>query len=304
MRVHRLPFGRFALLLAAMVVPLGAASQQEQQPRAAGSVSTAEVTPALETELVKTGLYLIKGGGGNSLLRMSASGLVLVNGKLAGSYRPLMSQVRRTTKLSDLPVRALILTDHHETHAGSSAQFAASGVRIIAQQNALANLPELAIASGTASSLPLITYDREYILRIGGVEMQLKHFDNANTNDSAIVYFPDMKIVAVGDLYTPVTPELDVAAGGSLVGWGNALAETLKLDFDLVVPSIGPIVKRADLENFKSKIDALTARASALAKRGVGKDELAAQAGDLDWRFGSNSEQLNRLYVELSRQPQ
>src|SRR5215207_10060467 len=47
-------------------------------------------TATLETQLVKTGLYLIQGGGGNSLMRFSASGIILVDGKLRANYRPLM----------------------------------------------------------------------------------------------------------------------------------------------------------------------------------------------------------------------
>ncbi|MEJ8852202.1 hypothetical protein [Variovorax rhizosphaerae] len=254
MRFQHPVLARFALILAALGASPGAVAQQE--PHAAPPGSAAYVAPTLETELVKTGLYLIKGGGGNSLLRMSANGWVLVDGKLPGNYRPLMSQIRKTTKLSDLPLRALILTDHLDMHAGNSAQFAASGVRVIAQQNAVANLPAFTTAEGTPAP-PVITYDRDYAMRIGGVEIQLRHFGNANTNDSTVVYFPDMKIVAVGGLFTPGTPALDVAAGGSFVGWGHVLTETLKLDFELVVPSTGPIVTRADLEAFKARIDAL-----------------------------------------------
>lgn len=67
---------------------------------------------------------------------------------------------------------------------------------------------------------------------------------------------PDSKVVAVGDLFTRNTPHPDLSAGGSLRGWGLALAETLKLDFDVVVPSAGSMFARADLEALKTKIDA------------------------------------------------
>ena len=90
----------------------------------------------LSADLVKTGLYVITGGGGNTLMRFSANGLILVDGKLPGNYRALMSQVRKINKLWDLPIRVLIVTDHHENHAGNNAQFLAAGVAIIAQENA------------------------------------------------------------------------------------------------------------------------------------------------------------------------
>ena len=43
----------------------------------------------------------------------------------------------------------------------------------------------------------------------------------------------------MGDLFAS-TPNPDFAAGGSLVEWGPVLAQILKLDFDIAVPSEGP----------------------------------------------------------------
>ncbi len=78
---------------------------------------------ALKAELVKTGLYLISGGGCNSLLRLSASGLIIVDGKLPGNYDELLEQAH---KISDQPVRVLINTDYHENH---TEQFQVPGRR-------------------------------------------------------------------------------------------------------------------------------------------------------------------------------
>ena len=54
----------------------------------------------LTLQLVKTGLYLINGQGSNSLLRLSANGLILVDGKLPGNYDALRA---RAKKISDQP---------------------------------------------------------------------------------------------------------------------------------------------------------------------------------------------------------
>ena len=103
---------------------LGSAALAARQGQTPSSNGRGE--PALTMEVVKTGLYLVSGGGGNSLLRLSANGLIIVDGKRQGNYRALMSQVRRVSKFSDLPVRFLILTDHHEQNAGNTAQFVAA----------------------------------------------------------------------------------------------------------------------------------------------------------------------------------
>jgi cyclase len=223
----------------------------------------------LDTELIRTGLYLIRGGGGNSLLRLSANGMLLVDGKLPGTYRALMSQVRRISKLSDMPVRVLVLTDHHEEHAGDSAQFLAAGVTLVAQREALARL-SLPESRDAAERARIVAYDEERTLRIGGVEVRLKHFGPARTGGDTVVYFPDLKIVALGDLFVTEAPEPDFSAGGSLVGWGSALARVLELDFDRAVPGSGPLVGRDAVAALKEKIDALASSAGAL-DRGCGQ---------------------------------
>ncbi len=277
--------------------------------RAAGAAvpeAPASAAPGVEldTDLIRTGLYLIRGGGGNSLLRLSANGMVLIDGKLPGNYRALMSQVRRISRLSDMPVRALVLTDHHAEHAGTTPQFLAARTSIVAQRNALASLslPEL---SDATPGLPVISYDRERTLRLGGVEVQLKHFGSACTSGDTIVYFPDLKIVALGDLFVPGAPEPDFSAGGSLAGWGSVLARVLELDFDQAVPGTGPLVGRGALVAFKEKIDSVVARAGALVRDGVVKDELMSRmrAEDPGWQFDFAGDDLDRFYAELGRLP-
>src|SRR5690349_24355178 len=85
----------------------------------------------MKASLVKTGLYLIEGGGANTLMRFTATGLILIDGKSPGMYRDLMSQVRSINKMSDLPVRALILTSERDDRSGNIARFATARVPIV-----------------------------------------------------------------------------------------------------------------------------------------------------------------------------
>src|SRR5262245_36630275 len=234
----------FPIILLATVAA-GAVSAQNHQEK--GTPEQGSTQSPFTAQLVKTCLYLISGGGANTLLRFSANGLILVDGKLPDNYRALMSQVRRISKITDLPVRVLIVTDHHEDHTGNNAKFLAAGIQIIAQENVRRNLTA-SNPSGEKGAAPTFTYARDFTLRLGGIEAQLMHFGNAHTSGDTVVYFPKLKVVAVGDLFTPNTPDPDYSGGGSLVNWGPVLAQILKLDFDVVVPSTGPMVTRADLE--------------------------------------------------------
>ena len=239
--------------------------------------------PVFTARLVKTGLYVITGEGRNSVLRLTANGFVLVDGGRTGGYDALFKTVRKIS-YSEQPVRALILT------GPSVALPLEEGVRTIAQRN-------VKIADAASN----ITFESDYQLHLGGVDVQVFHFGEARTNGDAVVYFPVLKVVAVGDLYS-AHPDPDYAAGGSLVTWGTVLADVLKLDFDVAVAGTGAGVSRAELEAFKGKLDKLVSRARVLVRRGVPEDELLAALGMLhgDW-LTLTPDQLHRFYAELSR---
>ena len=251
----------------------------------------------LTSQYVKTGLYVISGRGSNSVLRLSANGLILVDGKLPGTFDALLAQVKTISKQ---PVRALILTDCDESRTGTNAKFLENGTPIVVQENAKPGVASCNLPEGKPAS-PIITYATEYRIHLGGVDAQLMHFGNAHSSSDTVVYFPNLKVVAVGDLFAS-TPSPDFSAGGSLVGWGPVLAQILKLDFDVVVPGTGPTVTRADLEAYKTRIDTLVSRATGLVKKGVPKDQLMAQlkTEDLGWQFNFSGGQLDGFYAELS----
>ena len=204
---------------------------------------------ALSTTVVKTGLYVISGGGGNSVVRLSGNGLILVDTKLPGNYPALMKSLHR---ISEQPVRVLVNTDFHQNHTGNNAEFLKNGTAILAQQN---------LAENAEGKLPPAsrTFDRDITLQFGGIEAQVLHFGSGYTSGDTVVYFPNLKAVAVGDLYAD-NPEPDAAAGGSLSGWGRTLAEILKLDFDVVIPGAGPVLSKAQFESYKAKVDRLIAQ--------------------------------------------
>jgi len=218
--------------------------------------------------------------------------------ELPGNYDALRA---RAKKISGQPIRALILTGCDESSTGTNAKFVENGSHIVVLENAKQNLAACNL-SGDAMAPAVVTYASEYQIHLGGIEAQVLHFGNAYSNSDTVVYFPNLKVVAVGDLFS-AKPAPDFAAGGSLVGWGAVLAQVLKLDFDVAIPSTGPAITRADLEAFKTKIDTMVARATGLVKQGVPKDQLMAQlkTADLGWQLSFSGDQLDSFYAELSR---
>lgn len=257
----------------------------------------------LSSGLVKTGLYLIEGGGCNSLLRFSANGMILVDGKSPGQYRALMTQVRKISRLADLPLRVLVLTGPQESSAGNNVQFRAAGLALVAQENAKKYLRAQPPPGETAAAAPSFTFDREYTLRLGGVEARLEHAGASRTDAQTLVLFPDLKVVALGELYTRETPQPDYAAGGSLVGWARSLDRLMQLDFDTAVPCTGQPLSRSEVEVARARLATLIAAAAKAVREGTSKEGFAERLRAGGAPHDLRPEDIDHLYDELARQP-
>ena len=94
-------------LLAAMVVRAQDNQPNTQKPE--------------KIEFVKTGLFMISGGGANTAVRLSGNGIILVDGKLHGHYAPLVARLHAIA--DELPVRLLVLTGADEQRTGTNGEF-------------------------------------------------------------------------------------------------------------------------------------------------------------------------------------
>jgi hypothetical protein len=126
------------------------------------------------------------------------------------------------------------------------------------------------------------TFAKDYVLKLGGVQVEAHSYGRGHTGDDTMVYFPDLKIVMVSDQITDNAPIVDFANGGSAVGWAPILDGVLKLDFEMAIPGRGGVLQ------WECSKPAKTIR---LARNGFGEDIVGA-ACDLD-RARSIRDRLN-----------
>src|ERR1700722_4490090 len=166
-----------------------AAFAQAQQPPAPTAGGRGAPQPQA-IQQVKPGLYMITGAGGNTTVRVSKQGLIVVHGKLPGqaNYDALMALIKG---VSDQPIKYLIVTHHHADHTGNNQKFLDAGVQIVATENLKKNLVTSDFSPKPAP--PSITYPgAEYTVKLGGVNVELHHFGRAHTSGDTVVYFPDL----------------------------------------------------------------------------------------------------------------
>ena len=251
--------------------------------------------------MLKPGLYVVPGGGANSIVRVTNEGVILVDTKLPGeaNYNGLMEQIRSVTPQ---PVKVVIVTHHHADHTGNNDRFISAGAQVIGHEQLAKNLDTYQFDPRPAK--PSATYNTaEHTVRLGGVEVRVLHLGRAHTGGDSVVYFPDVKVVATSDAVTTGTqgPLADYAGGGSFAEWTPVLDAMLKLDFDTAVPGAGPVLTKADVQAFRTKFTTVMTRASELVQKGVPKDQLLMQLKTDDIGWAPRVPQIDPFYEELSK---
>jgi glyoxylase-like metal-dependent hydrolase (beta-lactamase superfamily II) len=277
---------------------LAAAVWSAQGPQGGGRGPAAGQTIEKIRQL-KPNLYMVTGGGANTLIRVTAEGLIVVDTKNPGdeNYRRLMEEI---ASVSNMPVKYVLNTHHHPDHVGTNQKFIDAGAQVIgleALKTRMASDPRTKDIPG----LPTTTFPKDYVLKFGGAEVQAHSFGRGHTGDDTMVYFPDLKVVMVSDQMTNNSPIVDFANGGSAVEWTQVLDGVLKLDFEMAIPGRGEPKSRDEVLAFRDNFAKLIGRATEAIEAGATRDQLAAQVktDDLGWQFMPQF--YGQLYDELAR---
>jgi len=272
----------------AVVLSAGAWMARTQAPQAPAQ---------LTLEKVKDNLYVIIGDGGNVAVYVTDEGVILVDDKFERDAADIMAKVKSVT---DKPVRYVLNTHQHGDHTGGNQKLLAASAEIIAQRNARANM-----VATKMPGVPRVSFTDETEVFLGGREVRAHYYGRGHTNGDAMIYFPDLKVVHTGDLFTNGAPFIDYSANGSAVDWTKTIDNVLKSDwdFDVVIPGHGPVSKRADLIKYRDNFATMRDRVSGMVRGGKSKEDIkAVLVSDFGWQatgLGMNS--LDGMIAELKK---
>src|SRR5262245_7721880 len=124
-----------------LIITAGLIAQQarpaEQPPGAQGrGGGAAGLGPIGKIQKVTDRLYMIPGAGGNTAVFITASGVVIVDTKLANNGQAILDQVKT---VSEKPITHIVNTHTHGDHTGSN-QFFPANVEIVTQENTKTNM--------------------------------------------------------------------------------------------------------------------------------------------------------------------
>lgn len=278
------------VLVVGVLVTVGAWSALaagRQQP-AAGQAAPRVV----EIEKLKDNYYVMKGGGGNSSVFITATGVVVVDTKNPGWGQPLLEAIKSVTSK---PVTTIVNTHTHGDHVSGNVEFPAN-VDVVTHGNTAANMKMMRPNSSAAPSatpppnifndnggknLPKRTFTDHLTIGSGADRLELHYFGRAHTNGDALVYFPAHRIAHIADMFPGTElPIMDANNGGSALAYADTLTKTLAFtekNVDVLVNGHRNVQStNADLKAFIGFVRGYVGDAQAAKKAGRTPDEFAA----------------------------
>ena len=240
-------------LLVVGAISIAVAQQAPPQPSA----------NALMVTKLKDNLYVLKGGGGNTSVFITANGVTVVDTKNPGWGSPVLEKIKT---LTDKPVTTIINTHTHGDHVSGNVEFPAT-VDIIVQANTAENMKKM-IPNSTAADqtvpaqtifqqnggkgLAKHTFKDKMTVGKGADEVDLFYFGRGHTNGDAWVLFPSLRVLHAADIFSGKNiPLLDANNGGSAVEIGNSLDKAynaLNGKYDTIITGHANEMTPADLK--------------------------------------------------------
>ena len=236
----------------------------------------------LRVQVVRPGLNVIAGAGGNVVVWSGNDGLVLVDTGLATTTAALVDAV---TRISPAPVKFVINTNAHADHAGGNEAFAHRGAVIIGlemtrdDEGRDSGVP---VGNGDGSAAasaghPVITTTDTLALHVNGDRLDLVHVADSHTSSDMVVRWNDADVVALGDIYwNGQYPDIAVESGGSLAGTVAAIEAALGRSNarTVVIPGHGPVSNRVELAAYRDMLVAVGRKVREAVENGVGIEDI------------------------------
>jgi glyoxylase-like metal-dependent hydrolase (beta-lactamase superfamily II) len=247
----------------------------------------AQAPKAVEVEKLKDNLFVLKGGGGNTAVFLTANGVLVVDAKNPGWGQPILDEIK---KLTPKPITTLINTHTHGDHVSGNVEFPVN-IDIVTHENTKANMEKMIGPTGNppvttnifkehgGRGMPKRTFKDTLSIGSGNDQVQLYYFGRAHTNGDAFVVFPSLRLMHAGDAFARKdVPLLDANNGGSGVSYPDTLQKVhdgIK-NVDTIITGHSTQMTWADLKQYADFNRDFLNDVRAGIKAGKSVDEIAA----------------------------
>ena len=272
----------FGVLLAAGALSLPLTAMQQPAGQQAPRV--------VEIQKIKDNLFMMTGGGGNSSVLVTATGVTVVDTKNPGWGQPLLDAIKKVT---DKPVTMIINTHTHGDHVSGNVEFPAE-VDVVTHVNTAANMKEMRPNSSAAPNpnppnifrdnngkgLAKRTFADRMTIGRGAEQIDLHYFGRSHTNGDAMAYFPAHRVFHIADVFPgKELPIMDSNNGGTGVGYADTLSKALSFtskNADMLISGhFATPTTNADLKDFIAFVQGYVKDVQAAKAAGKTVDDFA-----------------------------
>jgi len=232
--------------------------------------------------------------GGNATILLTDAGVLLIDSKSDREHDDLIAKLKT---LTDKPVKYVILTHNHADHTGGAAKLQAMGATLLISAEDRENM-----ARGGQPGVPDLGYIGQAQITLGGKTAELYQFRGHTRGDTA-VYFPQQRVIVLGDLLTTaetIPPIVNYADGGGWSDWRKSIDQILRMDFDTVIPGHGPVITKSQLAESRTRMVAIQERVRALVREKKTEKEIAdTLVKEFNWGFGPSAGNIPGMMQEF-----
>jgi cyclase len=270
-------------------------------------------TTPITTQKIADDFYVLFGVGGNMIVSISATGVLLVDAQ----YPQMVPKYEaKIAELGGGKIDFAINTHWHFDHSEGNQVLGPDGTWLVSHENSRLmmmknNVVNLVTAQReqpayAATAWPVVTYDDTMRLHFNGEAIDLMHFGPAHTTGDTAVVFREHRTVHMGDVFGSAGyPFIDADNGGSLNGIIEFSSEVLKRIEPgyTVVPGHGPVADYQALADYVSMLTTIRDRIQALIGSGATLQQVVAARPTAEWdaQKGDPANFLNRSYASLTR---
>jgi cyclase len=208
----------------------------------------------------------------NSTFLVGDEGILVVDtGLNAREGTKLLTAIRQISKL---PVKYIVNTHYHPDHQGGNRTVGPDAVVIstdFTRERTLeiAKSPQMEALHFKPADL---TFQHKITIYLSAYPVEIFFPGKAHTSGDALVYFPDQRVIAMGDLFlNHSSPAMD---DGSAENWIHALDQVLQLPIESAVPGHFEVGTRADLQRFRDCLNDLYEQVKTMKQKGETLDQV------------------------------
>jgi glyoxylase-like metal-dependent hydrolase (beta-lactamase superfamily II) len=236
----------------------------------------AEMSATPSVKSIGPGLYAYisdNDSSSNATFLVGSKGILVVDTGFDGQEGGKLLQAIRG--VSSLPVQFIVNTHYHRDHQGGNTVVGPSAVVIstdYTRDRTLAVIQSSPAAERSLFRPAGLTFHEKLTIYLEPYSAEVYFPGKAHTSGDALVYFPEQRAIAMGDLFlNRSSPAMD---DGSTESWIRALDQVLARPLAAVVPGHFELGTKVELQTFRDYLNDLFTQVRALYEKRATLEEV------------------------------